>query len=334
DPLTGKNTVHKVPFQDGDSLGGLLSGRLKTFPKHETYVGVHSLAESSVDGHIFITPSLQRRIIEFIPETGEFIDHEFTNGLYPHTIRIDKEDRVWYTLALSNQIGMFDRKTKTFYTYDLPPRSKKEAFNLFIAPFIRILMNWGFPMHWLPVDERVTGMPLPYGIDTSMDGKIWFARLHADSIGFIDTNSSQDPSNWEPEIIETPFQSPRRLRTDNQGNVWIGAFSEGTIYKYSPNKKEFTPYPMPTAIGGIETPYSLNVNRITNQVWATGTQSDTLAVLDIATEKWKIYPMPRKVTFTRDVEFSQDGKKAYTCNGAFPSWQIEDGQPTLIEITP
>ncbi|MCC5813148.1 MAG: lyase, partial [Leptospira sp.] len=51
DPLTGKNIVHKVPFQDGDSLGGLLSGRLKTFPKHETFVGVHSLAESSVDGH-------------------------------------------------------------------------------------------------------------------------------------------------------------------------------------------------------------------------------------------------------------------------------------------
>jgi streptogramin lyase len=326
DPKTGINKVHKVPRKDDDELGGLLSGRLSAFPKHATYVGVHSLAESPVDGHIFITPSLQKRIIELNPKTGEFTSYEFENGLYPHTIRIDKKDRVWYTLALSNQIGMFDRNTKTFKAYDIPPRTGKEKFSLFISGFILRLMNWGFPMHLLPVDDRVSGMPLPYGIDIAPDGKIWFARLHADTIGVI------DPETGSLEVIETPFQGPRRLRADNDGNLWIAAFPEASIVRYTPSTKEFKTFPMPTAVDGVETPYSLNVDRKRNQVWATGTASDSLAVLDIKTEKWRVFPLPRKVSFTRDVEFSKDGK-AYTCNGAFPSWHIEDGQPTLIEVS-
>ena len=326
DPNTGKSKVHKVPHQDSDDLGGLLSGRLKTFQKHETYIGVHSLAESEVDGHIFITPSLQKRIVEFDPETGVFTDHNFDVGLYPHTIRIDKEDRVWYTLALSNQIGMFDRKTKKFKIYDLPSRSTKESISLWISGLIIKLMNWGFPMHLLPVDERVSGMPLPYGIDVAPNGTIWFARLHADTIGMI------DPATDEVKNIPTPFQGPRRLRIDSNNNVWIGAFPEGAIAKYIPSEDKFTMYPLPTAVDGVETPYSLNVDRPRNLVWVNGTSSDNLMTLNIETEEWKVYPLSRKVTFTRDVEFSSTGK-AYTCNGAFPSWHIEDGQPTLIEVT-
>ncbi len=54
---------------------------------------------------------------------------------------------------------------------------------------------------------------------------------------------------------------------------------------------------------------------------------------DIASGAWRIFPLPRKVTFTRDIEIAADGR-VFTSNGAFPSWQIEDGQPTLIELNP
>ncbi|TGL22883.1 lyase [Leptospira bourretii] len=324
-PNTGKTVVYKVPKQPDDELGGLLPGRLRSFQKHETYVGLHSLAESPVDGHIFITPSLQKRITEFDPITKKFTDHMFDDGLYPHTVRIDDQDRVWFTLALSNQIGMFDRKSNKFKNYTLPARTKKESFSLWISGFIVKLMNWGFPMHLLPVDERVSGMPLPYGIDIAPNGNVWFTRLHADTIGVI------NPKDDSFQLIETPFQGPRRLRIDKDNHIWISAFPEGSIAKYTPEDGKFKLYPLPTAIDGVETPYSLNVDRPRNIVWVNGTSSDNLMAMDIKTEEWKVYPMSRKVTFTRDVEFGPDGK-AYTCNGAFPSWQIEDGQPTLMEI--
>jgi hypothetical protein len=37
------------------------------------------------------------------------------------------------------------------------------------------------------------------------------------------------------------------------------------------------------------------------------------------------------VSFTRDVEFDPDGT-AYTSISNFPSWHVEDAQPTLIRV--
>ena len=327
DPKTGQAVVYKTPVEAGDEIGGLFSGRLKTYPKLETTAGLHSFAESSKDGHIFITPSLQRRLFEFDPQSKTFTVHHFADGLYPHTVRIDAADNVWFTLALSNQVARLDRQSGAFRLYDLPARSNKEAVSLALSNAVRKLMNWGLPMHWLPIDARVSGMPMPYGIDVAPDGKVWFARLHADSIGVI------DPANDSVQIIDTPFQAPRRLRVDALGDVWITAFPEGKIVRYHPADGSFHDYPLPSALNGVETPYALNVDRERQQVWVTGTASDTLLRLDINSGEWRTFPLPRKVTFTRDIEIARDGS-VYTSNGAFPSWQIEDGQPTLIHLQP
>ncbi|MVW74177.1 Vgb family protein [Pseudomonas xionganensis] len=327
DPRTGQAVVYKTPVDKGDEIGGLFSGRLKTYPKLETTAGIHSFAESPKDGHIFITPSLQRRLFEFDPASKTFTTHYFDQGLYPHTVRIDAQDRVWFTLALSNQVARFDRASGEFRLYDLPARSTKESIGLALNGVVRRLMNWGLPMHWLPVDERVSGMPMPYGIDIAPDGKVWFARLHADSIGVI------DPADDSVQVIDTPFQAPRRMRVDAVGDLWISAFPEGKIVRYRPADGSFTDFPLPSAINDVETPYSLNVDRQRQQVWVNGTSSDTLLRLDIASGEWRTYPLPRKVSFTRDVEIAADGS-IYTSNSAFPSWQIEDGQPTLIRLIP
>jgi streptogramin lyase len=117
------------------------------------------------------------------------------------------------------------------------------------------------------------------------------------------------------------------------GDLWITAFPEAKIVRYSPADGSFRDYPLPSALNGVETPYALNVDRARQQVWVTGTSSDTLLRLDIASGAWDTFPMPRKVSFTRDVEIAADGS-VYTSNSSFPSWQIEDGQPTLIKLTP
>jgi virginiamycin B lyase len=65
----------------------------------------------------------------------------------------------------------------------------------------------------------------------------------------------------------------------------------------------------------------------------TGTNSDSVQRLDIATGTWRFYPLPRKVTFTRDVEFGADGR-VFLSNASFPSWHIEGAQPTFIQLKP
>ena len=110
-PRTNEVTVYRIPHREGERNGGLLAARLRDFPKHDSTSNAHSLAESRVDGHIFITPSAQRRLVEFDPATKQFTLHEMDEGFYPHTIRVDQQDRVWFTVALSNQVAMFDRGT-------------------------------------------------------------------------------------------------------------------------------------------------------------------------------------------------------------------------------
>jgi len=327
-PDTGAYTVYKIPPQPGDKLGGLLTGRLNDFPKHETYQGIHSLAESKKDGHVFITSSYQRRLLEFDPVSKQFTAHEMESGFYPHTVRIDAQDRVWFTLALSNQVAMYDRKVDKFTTYDLPFRSFMERMTVKLTPFFFKLIGWGIPVsNWVKVDHVSTGVPLPYGIEITPDGKAWIARLHTDEIASI------DPATGQVTMIPTPLHGPRRLRADRDGNLWIAMYNESAILRYEPASGKFTAYDLPVVPKGSDTPYALNVDRTRQQVWVTGSNSDSAQCLDIASGTWRFYPLPRKATFTREVEFGQDGRVILS-SASFPSWHIEDAQPTLIQLWP
>jgi virginiamycin B lyase len=326
DPATDAVTVYKIPHKAGDQPGGLIAGRLKDFPRHDSTSNAHSLAESPRDGHIFITPSAQRRLVEFDPKSKAFTLHEIGAGFYPHTIRTDAQDRVWFTLALSNQVARFDRATRKFTLYDLPSRGFKEKMIGRSMGFLYQLMNWGLPLsNWLPIDWVSTGLPLVYGIDVTPDGMVWFARLHTQEIGSI------DPASGKITMIPTPFLGPRRLRADADGNLWIVAFGESKIARYEPKSGKFSMFDIPVEPKGSETPYALNVDKKRGIVWVNGNQSDALYGFDIKTESWRTIPLPRRTTFTRDIEIDDDGS-LYTANSNFPSWHIEGAQPTLIRV--
>jgi streptogramin lyase len=322
DPASNSYEVFKVPHDEGAQPGGILGNRMGSYPKTDNYMGVHSFAVAETDGHIFLTPSMQRELVEFDPDSGKFFRYKMDDGFYPHTIRIDGDDRVWFTLALSSQVAMFDRATEKFTYYDLPSRGIKEWAALKI---IKFRLGRGYVGSRPDFDWQTSGFPMPYGIDVSpIDGSVWVARLYADDIASI------EPDTGEVRMIETPFKGPRRLRVDADGHVWIVAFTEGRLAKYDPVVEEFSMFDLPVI---SETPYALNVDRKRGVVWVNGNQSDTLMSLHIESNTWRVFPMSRKRTFTRDIEITRDGS-VYTSNSHFPSWMIEDGQPTLIHIDP
>lgn len=291
-------------------------------------MGIHSFAESAKDNNIFITASYQQRIIEFNPETKEWTNHHMYEGYYPHTLRVDSDDNVWFTLALSNQVGMFNRKTKTFKFFDLPSRNFKETVTINLMGILFKLMSWGLPVgNWASVDRDSTGVPLPYGLDIAPDGGVWFARLHADSIGRI------DPETHEIKMYDTPFKGPRRLRIDNEGGIWVAAFPESQIVRFDQEKEKFEFFDLPVEPLGSETPYSLNIDNERSIVWVNGNTSDALYAYYYKEKRWQHYAMAKKVTFTRDVEIAPNGT-VYTTNSSFPSWHIEDAQPTFIVLKP
>jgi virginiamycin B lyase len=322
-PQTGDYTVYKVPHDEDARLGGILGNRFTVFPKMYNYMGVHSFAYSKKDGNIFITPSMQQALLEFDVDTKEFIVHEMPGGLYPHTIRTDERDDVWFTLALSSQVAKFDRSKAEFTLYDLPARGAKEWLIFKTLPLLFSLDPEDRPLP--SPDRESTGLPMPYGIDVAPDGGVWVARLYANDLAHI------DPQSGEVSMIDFPYEGPRRLRADADGNLWIVAFQNSLLVKYDPRSKTFTDYELPVV---NELPYALNVDRDRGVVWVNGNQSDTILSFDIATESWKVYPMPRQRFFTRDIEVAEEDGAVYTSNSHFPTWQSEGGVPTLLRITP
>ncbi|MCB1700417.1 MAG: lyase [Pseudomonadales bacterium] len=323
DPASGEYTVYKVPHDEDMGLGGIMGNRFKVFPKMYNYMGVHSFAYSKKDGNIFITPSMQQALLEFDIKTRKFITHHMPEGYYPHTIRVDDKDRVWFTLALSSQVAMFDRSKKTFTVYDLPARGVKEWLILKSLPIMFSISPESRPQP--DPDREGTGLPMPYGIDITPDGMVWVARLYANDLACI------DPDSGEITMIDFPYEGPRRLRADADGNLWIVAFQDSLLVKYAPSTGEFTSYKLPVI---NEVPYALNVDRERGVVWVNGNQSDTILSFDIASEEWRVYPMPRQRFFTRDIEISEEDGAVFTTNSHFPTWQSEGGVPTLLRITP
>ncbi|HVO22743.1 MAG TPA: lyase, partial [Candidatus Margulisiibacteriota bacterium] len=266
---------------------------------------------------------LGNKVARFDPKTEQWTIFEQKDGLYPHTLRFDQKGRAWYTLAVSNQVGMIDPQTGEQRTIRLPARSWGQEIALrslpvlfWIGRFVNLTDHAG---------SEGVNFPVPYGIDIAPDGAVWFSQLNIRRIGRI------DPDSGSIKLIDTPFPGPRRLRFDSKGNLWIPGFSGDVVARYAPSTGEFKTWKLPTE--GVETPYALNVDRRTDTVWICGTNSDSLISLEPATERFTIYPLPTRVTYTREIDFDADGG-VWTSNSNFPTWQIEGPGPKLIRVQP
>lgn len=322
DPRT--NAREEFPIPTGDSpIGGVFhSTGLLQSPGATARVAPHSL-QIAQDGTIWVTLCLGDKVAHFNPRTRGWNIYPQKEGLYPHTLRIDRKGRVWYTLAVSNGVGMLDPSTGEQRVYRLPASSFSQAIALRMMP----LAMWATEKFGIapPTIGEGAPLPVPYGIDIAPDGGVWFSQLNAHRIGRI------DPESGAIRTVETPFAGPRRLRFDSKGNLWIPGFSSNLIARYTLLTGQFKTWAMPT--GGVDTPYALNVDRRSDTVWVCGTASDTLMSFNPATERFTVYPLPTRVTFTREIDFGKDGA-IWTSNSDFPAWQIEAPSPTVIRIQP
>ncbi len=325
DPETGETQSFPIP-DDGVPLGGVFaSGGSPLVPNANAHVGPHSL-QVAPDGSVWVTLALGNRLGRFDPKTEQWQIHAMSEGFYPHTLRIDDAGRVWFTIAGSNHVARFDPATDAFETIRLPAQSWQQDLVLRMIPFFLWLSQYVDLQSEAP-SEGVVNMPVPYGIDIAPDGDVWFSQLNAHKIGRI------DPDTLEVEMIETPFTAPRRLRFDSKGRLWIPGFSSGLVSRFDPESRTFESWAIPIEPRGTETPYALHVERSTDTVWICGTNSDTLIRFDPATEDFLVYPLPTRVTYTREIDFDAQGR-VWTSNSNTPTWQIERGQPRVIRLDP
>jgi streptogramin lyase len=313
-----RETFH-IPSNDLPLGGNLASGALPS--NTDMRVGPHSL-QVGEDGALWITLAVGNKLARFDVDEKNFTIEELPEGIYPHTLRIDGKGRIWYTIAVSNHVGMFDPRTGQHEIIRVPARSFGEEVVLRLLPTVIWLSQY--------IDMDLGGgegssLPVPYGIDFAPDGGVWFSQLNAHRIGHI------DPDTFEITMIDTPFTAPRRMRFDSKGKLWIPGFSSNLISRYDIDSGEFEHFEIPVEPLGTETPYALNVDLSTDDVWICGTNSDSLIRFQQASEEFTIYPLPTRVTYTRDIDFAADGS-VWTSNSNAPAWQIETGVPRVIHL--
>jgi streptogramin lyase len=323
DPASGERRSWRIPRGDSP-LGGVFGGQQPIPANADAHVGPHSV-QVAPDGSLWITLALGNKLGRFDPRTEAWDIHVLPDGLYPHTLRFDARGRFWYTLAISNHVGMYDPATGAQRTVRLPARTWGQALVVRATP----LFLWLGRMVELDPERAgdAPALPIAYGVDVAPDGGVWFSQLNERRIGRL------DPETGALRMVDTPFPAPRRLRFDSRGRLWIPSFSGAAIARYDLDTGEFRTWPLPIDPAGTEAPYALNVDRRTDAVWICTTQSDTLVRFEPGTERFTVYPLPTRVTYTREVDFDAAGN-VWTVNSNLPAWQIEGAVPRFIRLEP
>lgn len=334
-PQTGMVNKYPLPDVDGLPIGGNFSALQLPIGVYNGKHGPHSLAEDKF-GNYWITNALSGYLSSFNIHSKEHKLFKVPgDALYPHTIRIDQKGIIWFTQAISNSVVRFDPQNQSFTVVNLPKNGFIRWLMESTIPFaMKFFASWPgknlpiviSPHRWASHGKDV--MNLPYGIDVHpIDGSIWYAKLLANKIGRI------DPMTLQIKEIDVPLSGPRRPRFDARGILWIPAFDHGAVMKFNTETEKFDIYKMPTlAPGEWEAPYALNVHPKTGEVWITSNTSDRLFRFNPQTEKFLAYPLPTRVTWMRDIAFTEEGK---ICNSSsnLPSYAIEGGRPSIICIS-
>ena len=315
-------------------------------------VMIHDL-ELGPDGLVYAVDMSRNAVVTLDPKNGERKEYRFPRkSRGPHSIELANDGSMWVTLCNSGEMGRFDLTTKEFTivsSAEAPAKRGSYPHTLRINPkdpegliwYTDAGRNSCFSLH--PKTHKVKEYHLlkkgqavgagkgesrgltPYGIDFSpVDGTIWYSKLNANRIGRIDPRTPDgDIKEWNP-----PFRGPRRLHVDQKGIVWVPGFGSGVFGSFDPKTEKWKVYELPNAEN--QTPYALNIDP-KGYVWICGTNSDSLIRFDPKTEKMAHFRMPSRVTYTREIEFDEDGN-IWTCNSNWPARHFERGYGSIIKL--
>lgn len=305
------------------------------------------------DGLVYAVNISKGRMIALNPKTGEQTAIKFPRGAYaPHSIETANDGSLWTTMCASGHMARYDIETRQFKVYSSAEAPKKRGnypHTLRINPkdpegliwYTDAGSNSCFSIH--PKTGFVKEYKLlsagqaigagrgesrgitPYGLDYSpVDGMIWYSKLNGNRIGRIDPNADDgDIKEWNP-----PFRGPRRLHVAPDGMVWVPGFGSGVFGKFDPKTEYWTVYELPDAENQI--PYALNVDK-DGIVWICGTGNDTINRFDPKTETLVEFRLPNRVSYTREIEFDDDGNVWTSTSG--PARHMERGVGAVIKIS-
>lgn len=212
----------------------------------------------------------------------------FPIGMYPHSIAVAEDGRVWFNGHFTRdpeEIGFIEPSTGRVSRFHLPPH---------------------------PELATVPGGPVPYEQRVAPDGAVWVSELQGNRMIRFDPGTGQS----RVFTLPTTFSGPRRFDIDARGIVWIPAYSANLLVRLDPGTGEFTEYPIPVRDA---VPYIARVDPLGRGIWLGMAAADVLMRFDPASARFTTYPLPTRGTLTRHMVVNPRNGEVWLAYGASPS---------------
>jgi virginiamycin B lyase len=260
------------------------------------------------DGNIYISVMHGDRIARFDTKTQKFYEWDLPPGAHPHGLLVDKDGKVWYTGNGNGTIGELDPRTGKVIEHRAPSGG---------SPHTLVIEDGGAAI-WFTSQSGYVGrldrksgkvteyrMPGgPYGLAIDKEGKVWVCRMNADRMGIIDPKSGKIS-----ELVMGPGSRPRRVAASPDGTLWVTLYGAGKLAHVDPAEvKVIREYPMPAGANGG--PYAVTVDGA-GHVFANEIETDTVAMLDPGTGKFRVFKLPSKNVGIRKAIIDAQGRFWY-----------------------
>ena len=261
------------------------------------------------DGRIYIAVMHGNRIARFDPRTQAFKEWTLPEGARPHGLVVATDGKVFYTGNGNGTLGELDPESGRVIEHRTP--SGGGGPHTAVIDAAGDIWFTGQSGGYLGRLERASGritevaMPGgPYGLAIDKAGRIWVCRMGSNAMGIHDPRTGRTS-----ELSTGPRSRPRRVAAAPDGSLWVTYYGNGRLAKIDPAAmKVVKEYPMPAGTGAG--PYAVTVDGA-GRVWANEIDTDTVAMLDPATGKFRVFQLPSKGVGIRKAVIDAEGRYWY-----------------------
>src|SRR3954454_1337583 len=234
---------------------------MRTFPVLAG-AGAHDVYPAP-DGAAWFTAQSAGKLGRLDPRTGKSDLIGLGPGAAPHGVIVGPDGAAWVTEGGQNAIARVDPATRAVKLFPLP--KERRAANLNTATFDHQGGLWFTGQNGVygRLDPKSGTMAVfdaprgsgPYGITTTPEGRVFFASLAGNYLGWIDVESGTT-TVLEPPV---PRQGARRVWSDSRGTLWITGWNSGDLFHYDSKSDSWKRWHLP---GDRPQPYAVIAEEI------------------------------------------------------------------------
>ena len=208
--------------------------------------GIHS-AIPAPDGTVWFTEAALGKFGHLNPATKEIVEYENTplpdgKPTGTHTIRVDKQGRVW--ISGGPAITMFDPVTKMFSHFDLGNtygnvvgHNGDEWFTSFVfpGPIGRVTKDGKLSKFYPPTKGK------PQRLLVDENNIVWFSERGGNKLGRFDPQTE----TFKEFDLPGPAASPYAIGMDRNKMIWYASHEQDSIGRFDPKTGAVIEYPYP-----------------------------------------------------------------------------------------